>query len=253
MICRFTLLPVLLLVITLTGCGNVGPVQPLRKALPEAVSNVTLQQKGTALLLSWDIPTRNQDGSELNNLDGFAIYKSDYDLVRGCPECRPPKKLLRKIDLSYYRSSNRSSERIYLWDSAVDEETGYRYKIVPYTSDGLEGNITLLHRPCFTAPYPPTDLSGTGLDRQARLSWQAADESRQGVKVLGYNIYRRSGGDYFAANPLNNKPLTVLRYDDLNVENNINYNYALRTVITIGERQLESSLCTEAQVQPQRP
>ena len=253
MIFRFTLLPVLLLVITLAGCGNVGPVQPLQKTLPEAVSNVTLQQKGTALLLSWDIPTHNQDGSELNNLDGFAIYKSDYDLAKGCPECRPPKNLLRKVDLSYYRSGNRSSDSIYLWDSVVEEETGYRYKIVPYTSDGRDGNITLVHRPCFTAPYPPTNLGGIGLDRQARLSWQAAEETRQGVQLLGYNIYRRSGSNYFNPNPLNDKPLTTLCYDDLNVENNTNYSYALRTVITIGERQLESPLCTEAQVLPKRP
>lgn len=235
------------------GCGTVGPVQPLQKALPAAVSNATLQQKGAALLLAWDIPTSNQDGSALVDLAGFAVYKSDYDLARGCPECRPPKNLLRKIDLAYYRSNNRNSRRIYLWDSAVEEEVGYSYKIVPYTAAGHEGGAILLHRPCFTNASAVTELTAQGLDRQIRLKWLAAEEHRQGIDLLGYNIYRRSGKDYFAATALNEQPIAATSYNDLNVENDSDYTYAVRTVIAIGDEQLESALSVEAVARPRRP
>ncbi|MCD6526633.1 MAG: hypothetical protein J7K75_06565 [Desulfuromonas sp.] len=239
--------------LAVSGCGNVGPVKPLQKALPQAVDNVSLQQKGNALLLSWDIPTQNQDGSPLEDLEGFAIYKSDYDLAKACPECRPPKNLLRQVDLAYYRSSNRDSNRIHLWDSAVEEDSGYRYKIVPYTKGGHNGESVLLHRPCFTAPFPPAELSGEGLDKQVRLNWLAADEERQGAELLGYNLYRRSGTEYFAAKPLNTELITALNYDDFQVKNGTEYSYALRTVIRIGEQQLESSLSAMVTVQPVRP
>ncbi len=248
---RVTLL--LSLLLTMVGCGTVGPVQPLQKSLPKAVNNATLHQKGTALLLAWDIPTRNQDDSALTDLTGFAVYKSDYDLARGCPECRPPKHLLRKIDLAYYRSNNRSSQRIYLWDSAVEEETGYSYKIVPYTVAGHEGGAVLLHRACFTSAPAVNQLTAQGLDRQARLMWLAAEENRQGIDLLGYNIYRRSGKDYFAVMPLNEQPITGTSYEDLNVENDSDYTYAVRTVIAIGDLQLESALSDEAVARPLRP
>lgn len=243
----------ILLLLTLVGCGTVGPVQPLQKALPQAVNNATVQQKGLALLLAWDIPTSNQDDSALTDLAGFAVYKTDYDLAKGCPECRPPKTLLRKIDLDYYRSSNRNSQRIYLWDSAVEEETGYSYKIVPYTDAGHEGGATLLHRACFTTASAVTELSAQGLDNQVRLTWIAAEENRQGIELLGYNIYRRSGKEYFATQPNNEQPITATGYDDLNVENGKDYTYAVRTVIAIGDLQLESTLSAEAIARPNRP
>jgi hypothetical protein len=241
------------LLLTMMGCGTVGPVQPLLKSLPQGVENVTLAQKGAALLLAWDIPTRNQDDTPLTDLAGFAIYKSDYDLARGCPECRPAKNLLRKVDLAYYRSNNRQSQRVYLWDSAVEEEMGYRYKIVPYTADGHEGAAVLVHRPYFTSAYPPLELSGVGLDSQVRLTWSATSETRQGVVLLGYNVYRRSGKAYFSAEPLNTEPIAATSYDDLNVTNTTEYTYAVRTVVAIGEQQLESAFSTEVMVTPHRP
>lgn len=246
-------LSVAVCLLTVAGCGKVGPVKPLQKALPSAVSNATLDQKGNALLLAWDIPTTNQDGSPLDNLAGFSIYRSDYDLDKGCPECRPPKNLLRQIDLAYYRSNNRDSQRIALWDSAVEEEVGYRYRIVPYTDDNHEGGDLLIHRPCFTAPYPPAGLQGEALDKQVRLNWQAAEETRQGIELVGYNIYRRSGDNYFSATPLNSNPVAVTAYEDFQVDNGILYTYAIRTIVRLDDQLVESPLSTTAGLQPQRP
>lgn len=248
-----SLLITLIMLVTLTACGNVGPVKPLLKTLPKGAESVTLEQKGSALLLSWEIPTLNQDGTPLTNLAGFAIYKSDYDLAKGCPECRPPQNLYRKIDLAYFRSNNRNSEQIHLWDNAVEEEIGYRYKIVPYTHDDLTGTSILIHRPCFTPPDAASNLDATGLDHQVRLNWDAASETRQGIQLIGYNVYRRSGKSYFSATPLNAAPLTTLNYEDLKVENDTLYHYAVRSVIAIGEHQLESSFSAEVAVEAKRP
>jgi len=244
---------VLLCLTMLAACGKVGPVKPLQKALPSPVSNTTLDQKGNALLLAWNIPTTNQDGTPLENLKSFDIYRSDYNLAKGCPECRPPKNLLRQVDLAYYQSTNRNSTRIYLWDSAVEEEVGYRYRIVPVTDEGHAGAEVLIHRPCYSAPYAPTELSGEALDKQVRLHWAAAEETRQGVTIVGYNIYRRSGDNYFAAEPLNDSPLTQTAFEDFQVSNGTAYTYAVRTVIVLDDKVLESPLSAPLTLQPRRP
>nr|WP_320115062.1 hypothetical protein [uncultured Desulfuromonas sp.] len=244
---------VVLCLTALAACGKVGPVKPLQKALPSAVNNATLDQKGNALLLAWNIPITNQDGSALDNLKGFDVYRSDYDLAKGCPECRPPKNLLRQVDLAYYQSTNRNSKRIYLWDSAVEEELGYRYRIVPITTEGHAGAELLIHRPCYSAPYPPMELSGEALDKQVRLSWAPAEETRQGVTIVGYNIYRRSGDNYFAAQPLNDTPVVETAYEDFQVSNDTLYSYAVRTVIVLADQRLESPLSSPINLKPQRP
>nr|WP_320048829.1 hypothetical protein [uncultured Desulfuromonas sp.] len=246
-------LVVLMVLISVTACGKVGPVKPLQKALPSAVNHATLDQKGNALLLAWDIPTSNQDGSPLENLKGFDIYRSDYNLAKGCPECRPPKNLLRQIDLAYYQSTNRNSTRVYLWDSAVEEEVGYRYRIVPMTDDGHAGADLLIHRPCYSAPYPPMDISGEALDKLVRLNWTPAQEGRQGVEVVGYNVYRRSGGNYFAAEPLNDNPVKETAYEDFQVSNDTLYTYAVRSVIRLDDQLVESPLSHPVNLQPRRP
>jgi len=246
-------LTIMICLTLLVACGKVGPVKPLQKALPSAVNNATLDQKGNALLLAWDIPTTNQDGSPLNNLKGFDIYRSDYNLAKGCPECRPPKNLLRQVDLAYYQSTNRNSKRIFVWDSGVEEEVGFRYRIVPITIEGHAGAEILIHRPCYSAPYPPMDVSGEALDKQVRLSWSAAEESRQGVTIVGYNIYRRSGDNYFAAQPINDTPVIETAYEDFQVNNGTLYTYAVRTVIDLADQRLESPLSSPINLKPQRP
>lgn len=243
----------LLAVLSGAGCGKKGPVQALRLALPAAVSGVELAQKGNALLLSWLIPTANQDGSPLTDLAGFKVYKTDYDLAKGCPECRPPQQLLRDIDLDYYRSSHRQSQRILLWDNVVEEDNGYRYLIIPYTASGQFGPGFTIHRPCYAPPLPPAEIAGSGLDQQVRLQWSAAEDSRQGIEWLGYNIYRRSADQYFEAQPLNDAPVAALNYDDFNVSNEGDYSYALRSVVRLGEQVLESQLSPQVAVQPRRP
>ena len=248
-----TLLLFLMLAVTLIcgGCGTMGPVKPLKKALPNAPQQVKLQQKGTAMLLSWTAPTRHQNGDLIENLGGFYIYRASYDPDSGCPECRPPKNLLSKIDLGYYRS-NHSGKRISFWDNDVAAGNGYRYKIVPYTDSNGIGTATTIHRACITPPLPPQDIIAAGLDRQVRLRWKIAANVKPET-MRGYNIYRRQGDNYFSPQPLNKKPLTQLRYDDFAVKNGQEYHYALRSVIAVDGHIVESTLSTEVTATPARP
>ncbi len=238
----------------LCGCGKKGPVMPLEAKLPTAPAQVSLSQRGSSLLLAWNIPTLNQDGSELNNLKRFDIYRIDYVPETGCPECRNPQYLLHQVDVGFYQSKERGSNRIYMWDHFVEPGVGYRYRIVPVTAREQAGADTTIHRPCFSAPPIPTALSARASDRQVVLNWDApsVEDERQGV-LLGYNIYRSKQGEYFGTRPLNREPVRSTTYEDQDLSNNITYRYTVRSVIKEGGFILESDALPAVEITPAPP
>jgi hypothetical protein len=216
---------------------------PLEARLPVAPSKVTLSQRGESMLLGWDIPRTNQDGSELTKLKRFDIYRIDYEPERGCPECRNPTYLLQQIDADYYRSTSQDNQRIYMWDHFVEPGSGYRYSIVPINHKDQAGKATTIHRPCFPAPLPPEELRVETADRQITLQWDAVtplNNSSAQTAIIGYNIYRCNVGEYFGPRPLNREPLKTTTYVDMNLDNGRAYRYTLRTVAQYGEFMLES-------------
>jgi hypothetical protein len=245
---------VLLSTLILCGCGKKGPVVALEAKLPVAPSQVSLSQRGSSLLLAWNIPEINQDGSELNNLKRFDIYRIDYAPDSGCPECRNPQHLLQQIDVDFYQSKERNSKRIYMWDHFVEPDTGYRYRIVPVTAKEQAGADATIHRPTFPASSPPTGLSARSSDRQVVLTWDApeADDTSPGV-LAGYNIYRSKQDEYFGVRPLNREPIAETTFEDLDLSNNTTYRYSVRSVVKEGEFILESDATPAISATPAPP
>jgi hypothetical protein len=238
----------------LCACGKKGPVVPLEAKLPATPAQVSLSQRGSALLLAWDIPALNQDGSELKNLKRFDIYRIDYNPETGCPECRNPQYLLQQIDVALYQRGERNSKRIYMWDHFVEAGSGYRYRIVPVTAKEQSGADATIHRPCFPAPEPPAALSTRTSDRQVVLNWDApvVEDEVHGT-LVGYNIYRCKQGEYFGPRPLNREPVSDAAYEDLNLANNTTYRYTVRSVVKQGEFILESDALPAVTATPAPP
>jgi hypothetical protein len=240
----------LALFLALAGCGHKGPVRPLALKLPVAPGELTAVQKGARFLLAWTLPSSNQDGSPLTDLQGFKVYRMSYDPAEDCPECRDTSILLQNLDLDYLQGARRSGERLFLWDSALQAGGGYQYRIVPYNRSGREGLGALLRLPYHTPPPPPQSLSATGLDRLVRLSWESVVEKRDGVEFLGYNLYRGEAGSPLQPTPLTRMPLTETSYDDFGLENGTSYLYGMRTVVRIFGQIVESPLSSTVEATP---
>jgi predicted small lipoprotein YifL len=246
------ILPILLLLLTLlAGCGNKGPVRPLKQQVPAAPKALEVVQKGTRFLVAWDRPRTNQDGSELTNLEGFRVFKMKYDLAQDCPECRDTSVLLLDVDLEYLRDVRRSGERLYLWDDELEPGFGYQYRIVPYNSKGREGEPVRLRLPFVYPSVAPEGLVAESHDRMVRLRWQPAIEVRAEVELLGYNLYRREGDESFPFSPVNGQILTEPTFEDYGVENGHTYIYSVRTVTRIRGNTVESQLSATAEARPQ--
>jgi len=93
-------------------------------------------------------------------------------------------------------------------------------------------------------PQQPRVVIGERGDKRVDLSWEPI------VGAAGYNVYRRAEGEIFPLNPLNRNPLTVTHYTDLNVENEKNYVYTVRTVKRIVKTDVEGKGPLEVSVTP---
>ena len=245
------ILLILLLLILLAGCGKKGPVRPLKQPLPTAPEALSVQQKGGRFLVSWRPPVRNQDGSELTNLEKFKIYKMRYELADDCPECRDTSVLLQEVDLDYLRDVLRIGDRLYLWDDELETGFGYQYRVVPFNTRGREGAHARLRVPFVAPPPPPVRLTAESHDRMVRLRWQPPVEVPAEAERLGFNLYRREGGEAFPLLPVNREIQFEPAFEDYSVENGRTYEYAVRTVIRSFGARVESQLSGTVTATPQ--
>ncbi|PLX86304.1 MAG: hypothetical protein C0617_01625 [Desulfuromonas sp.] len=234
------LVALLLLLATLSGCGRKGPLRPLGKPMPAAPPDLVLHQQGGRMLIEWTIPTRNQDGSELKNLEGFRVYRMDYDPAEDCPECRDTSILLQIVDLDYLLEADRSDDRLSIVDYEVEPATGYRYRVAPYTGSGRVGASASARRPFLPPPPAPGRVAGEGLDRLVRLSWEKPLPGPPLAELVGYHVYRRAPGAPFPPRPINIEPAAEPRYEDFEVQNDQPYRYGVRALYSIGGLRVES-------------
>jgi predicted small lipoprotein YifL len=240
-----------LLLITASGCGRKGPVRPALLPLPAAPENIALQQRGDSMLLSWDIPNRNQDGSALTDLQGFRISRMRFEAQKDCPECRDTSSLLDEIDLDYLRQAQRVGNRLYFGDGALQTGFGYRYHVVPFTHSGREGARATIQSTYLPPPPAPTGLLASGLDRMARLQWQGVTDQRPEAVLMGYRVYRRLDEQLFPPQPVNRLPVLEPGYNDFGLENGRRYHYSVTTVVRLGELTVESALSESTAMVPE--
>lgn len=241
MVRRPLLLLFLILLVGLSACGRKGPVRPLLKSLPAPPPEFSVRQEGARLLVSWNLPTTNIDGSPLADLQGLRLYRIEFEPGRECPECRDPDVPRADVDLDFPRGVVRQGDRFYFWDEDVRSGSGYRYRIKGVTRKGREGEGAQVSRNVHPAPEPPLAPGAAAFDRLVRLSWTAPLEYPVGSTPLGYNIYRWGDGEPLPYLPLNSDLVTRERFEDFGLTNGTTYHYAVRTVVQFGAEVVESS------------
>lgn len=244
-------LPLLLicLLLMIGGCGKKGPVRPLEKPLPASPQKLTVIQQGQRFQVAWDIPSTNQDGSPLTDLQGFGIFKMRYDPANDCPECRDTSTLLLQVDLEFLKNAERQGNRLIIWDSELMPGYGYQYRVVPYTRNNHEG-VPAIERRQFFSPIPaPQGLSAEEHDSMARINWQPMSVA-EGMELLGYNLYRNVSGEKPSFIPVNSTLVVVTFFEDFGLQNNVTYEYSLRSLVRMNGTVVESVVSPPLEVTP---
>jgi hypothetical protein len=234
----------------MVGCGKKGPVRAKLDTVPNAPSDLTLQQQGRLFVLGWSIPSQNQDGSRAEDLVGFSIKRLDYDGATGCPTCRDPQVEVAELDLNAPEPAQRIGSRIYWRDLDIRPGSGYRYAVVPLTVGGGEGPAATIHLAVQQPPPSPSNLQVEAGDRQVKLQWTAPDLA-EGVELVGYNLYRRQAKRSFSIVPVNAEPLKTTSLLDRGLDNGRAYEYRVSALVLIGGQFLESMATPGALITPQ--
>ena len=201
---------------TALSCGKKGDPIPRGLPIPEDIKDLSGEVKDGVLFLSFSIPKRNKDGTEIKNLEGFKIYK-------GCGGCIGAFELFRDIKIDSKQGLTVYGGRLYLFDDDLRKGQAYSYKVIPYTKTTVRGNESNV----FTikwedTPEPPSGLAVKEDDESVGLEWKA----QEGIL---YNVYRRDD-DTYPLFPLNDRPLITPSYRDKGLINNKRYIYEIRAI-----------------------
>lgn len=226
---------ILILAAALGGCGKKAlPVAPESSA-PEAVADLRAWVKEEGVYLSWTFPSRNRDGTRLDDLQGFRILRQARPLdPASCPDCPLRFETAGDIDLQFPKESRIEGGRVWWQDSSLKPGNEYTYLVTGYNrrrTDGGESN-----RVKISFDHPPAAVAGVRIrpgDRFLEISWDFSPRLKNGEAMGdpgGFNVYRRSESGDFRFLPLNPEPIAQAPYRDLRLENGKRYEYTVRAL-----------------------
>lgn len=238
----------LLCLIALAACGNKGPVRPLKIAAPDAIKAPELRQQGDALLLGWQLPSSNQDGSPLAKPPVVDIYRMTYDPTDDCPECFDRSTLLVSINPQLPAPAQQVGKRYLLHDRPLLAGTGYQYKLIARNQDDEQSQPVILRQAYNEPVAAPQQVIAIPRDRSVLLQWQTAPLA-EGDSLLGYLVYRRLDSEE-SLYPLTKQPLPETQFEDFNLDNDTRYHYRVRVLIQRGRQKIEGLASPELSTTP---
>ena len=231
------------------SCGKKGDPSSPVAVTPAKIKDLTARTQGRAITLSWSIPKKNTDGSQLLDLKGFKILRNEINIKKECPDCPKRFSLIYDVDYKTYMMNKPQAERIEYSDEELHFKNIYTYRVVSYNSHNQLGPRSSAQEVFWDIPsLPPRKFQAELKEKSVILSWEEPNalKDRSSLKgLVGYNLYRRSPGKTYPADPINSELITTLACRDKGIEMDRDYLYTLRAVRKVRETLIESEGCEE--------
>lgn len=172
---RGLLFCLLLLLISMTGCGKKGLPLPPPEEIPPGVVDLSGNLDGDTLTFSWTIP----EGKNADLLVGYQVYRSASPIQdTDCPDCPVNFWLLGAMEISEFNTSGTENRKLVFThilepenkDTMIAEDSGpaiqsgtdpekrpdniaYQYKVVGYTEYNVkspDSNVISIYHPVNT-------------------------------------------------------------------------------------------------------
>lgn len=242
----------ILCTVTFLSCGKKDEPSAPITVTPAKIKDLTALPQGKAITLSWGIPQKNRDGSQLLDLKGFKILRSERGFDEGCVGC--PKRFLILYDIDYktYMMNKPQATKISYNDRDLHFKKVYSYSVVSYNSGDQLSPGSNDQEVFWDLPsLPPQNCSAELKEKSVVLIWEEPTALEDGSPLeglTGYNLYRRLPGEDYSLKPINSEPITTLACRDRGIEPDRDYCYILRAVRKIKETLIESEGCEEVTI-----
>jgi predicted small lipoprotein YifL len=236
-------------VITLTACGKKGPLIYPDMLVPAAPSDVSAQQSGNSIKLSFVLPSKDLAGRKYAGLTGVTILRRDEPAgqIPGCSACMTDFTLFRKLNLDLLPpETQRYGSRVVLLDGDVQSGRTYTYRVSAVTRENQEGALS---SPAATVVVsPPLPPVVQVISQPTEIQLEIKGMSLRGGGIAGYNINRSLKGEAVPLQPLNRELLTGNQFVDTGLDRRTTYVYHVRTVVRLQTGgSVESSLSNEVE------
>jgi hypothetical protein len=232
------------LIFSLASCGKkANPVIP-EKVLPKGVDSLSAQVKGNSLVVFWEIPTHNTDGSPLTDLKGFNFQKGEWATRDFCATCPDQFQETRWIDLKGPEMADLKigPDRIELTFEKPQPGLTYSFQVTGITKKESASGPSKVLRVAWDLPLmPPSMFQVKPQDKGLEISWdspQALIDGSLPEGLIGYSLYRRMGkGSWAKVTP---EPIKSLRYSDEELQEGVTYTYQVKALRQVEKTLLES-------------
>jgi predicted small lipoprotein YifL len=222
-----------------TACGKKGVLIPPDGYVPTPVSSLQVVQQGDSFRISWLAPDQELSGTGSSPIAGFRLYRRELrSPADECTSCGIEDILVRSVDLEYLQDVVREGNLFVTYDGDVQRGKSYLYKVTTFEKGGGESRDSgRVKRKKVTPPPVPVVTIGE-VPAGMMLVWSNVQVPTG--SLVGYTVYRSRLTQRSVLRPLNPRPVTENRYEDLRMEQDTPYRYVLRTVAIVEGETVES-------------
>jgi len=215
---------------SIAGCGFKTLPIPPKDAIPNAIEDLSYQQQGSQLILSWTYPNRTTVGTRLQNIEAFQIYRAvipEEDFCKGCPVQYSTITELATQDVIIDEKKRRAQYT----ESVLRPNHRYLYSVRTKAGWRLISDESNPISIAWSSPAgAPSGVQAKPGDREIMVSWQPVVNDLNGAKTkrdMRYQVLRSVVGDDFS--PVGSL-VAGSSYSDKGLVNGRKYHYKVQAV-----------------------
>jgi len=220
-------------------CGLKAAPVPYTLAKPVATTDLTVLARGNGITLSWTVPNKNTDGTELRDIKGFNMVRAAIpisDIGTGT------KEVYKQWRYPYITGKH----YMIIKDTDVAYGVKYSYFVFTVTKNDTVSDQSNTIFVYWNKPYlPPSDIRAKSGNNFVELSWippkAYIDKSPIKNRPVYYNIYKSLKLGNFPLFPINPVLVSSTTYIDGNLKDNTPYFYEIASVSKVEGTSVESN------------
>ena len=210
------------------GCGYKTNPRPAASTVPGEIGSVDAFAYPDRIVLRWDVPLANVDGSSLKDISGFKVFRALRKIGEECEKCQYDKKPHANVDFQHPTNADIVDGKVLFTDKDITSGNAYTYSVNVYNLKGREGHASPDVTVAFDEPPKnPENLSAGVTSAGVVLEWTTPAE-KEGIQ--GYRVYRGSTGKLEDMKPLATTKADEASFVDRTVEKEKTYYYVVRSL-----------------------